>query len=199
MIHSSIKQVINLCFNPIFLALCLYSFVFTVQADVWEDLSPHEFQENEGVEDYVWKEGENILPAYPKDSDLLEVSGTANFPNYTYLIDGKSLTIGADDVIRYTIVVRSSSGSDNISFEGLRCNQLTMKKYAYGSVDRNGQKKLVARNNLKWKPYRVSGVTGYADSLIKNYFCDHNGSTLKLHQIIQNIKYGKGEVDGLYY
>ncbi|MCU7799467.1 MAG: CNP1-like family protein [gamma proteobacterium symbiont of Lucinoma myriamae] len=168
--------------------------------DVWDKLGSHrqEYQDNEGVEDYVWKEGSNAMPAYPENSDLLEVAGPPAYQNYQYLIDGKSLTVGADGVVRYAIVIRSSSGADNAMFDGIRCTTNQMKNYAYGTTGMDGKKKFILKSNAAWKPFRSVGVTGYGPILAANYFCDHSGVTLKRHVIIQNIKYGKGEVDGLY-
>lgn len=168
--------------------------------DVWDKWGSHrqEYQENEGVEDYIWKEGSDAIPAYPENSDLLEVTGPPAYQNYQYLIDGKSLTVGADGVVRYVIVIRSSSGVDNAMFDGMRCTTGQMKNYAYGSTGMDGKKKFILKSNAAWKPFRSSGVTGYGPILAANYFCDHSGVPLKRHVIIQNIKYGKGEVDGLY-
>lgn len=169
--------------------------------DVWDKWGSHrqEYQENEGVEDYIWKEGSDAIPAYPENSDLLEVAGPPTYQNYQYLIDGKSLTVGADGVVRYVIVIRSSSGADNAMFDGIRCTTGQMKNYAYGSTGMDGKKKFILKSNAAWKPFHSSGVTGYGPILAANYFCDHSGVPLKRHVIIQNIKYGKGEVDGLYY
>lgn len=170
----------------------------TAFADVWDKLNSHEYQENENVEDYVWKEGDNKIPDYPQNNDLLEVSGPPAYQNYQYLLDGKNLQVGADGVVRYSIVIRSPAGSDNVMYEGLRCTTSQVKAYAYGSTDMDGRKKFIPRQNANWKPVSSSGVSGYSESLAVNYFCDHNGAILKRHEIIQNIKYGKGDVDGLY-
>lgn len=169
-----------------------------VAADVWDDLHGYEYEENENVEDYVWKEGGSELPDYPDNDDLLEVAGPAAYQNYQYLIDGKNLAVGADGVVRYTMVIRSSSGADNVIFEGLRCTTRQVKNYAYGSTDMDGKKQFIARQSTEWKYVSSIGVTGYTVSLVDNYFCDHDGAILKRHEIIQNIKYGKGPVDGLY-
>ncbi|MCN4143655.1 MAG: CNP1-like family protein [Thiohalomonas sp.] len=169
-------------------------------ADVWDKWGTHrqEYQENEGVEDYIWKEGSNAIPAYPGNSDLLEVTGPPAYQNYQYLIDGKSLTIGADGVVRYVIVIRSSSGADNAMLDGIRCTSGQIKNYAYGSTGMDGKKKFILKSNAAWKLFHSGGVMGYGPILAANYFCDHSGVPLKRHVIIQNIKYGKGEVDGLY-
>ncbi len=170
----------------------------TVLADVWDKLDGYEYQENENVEDYVWKEDGSGIPDYPENNDLLEVEGSPAYRNYQYLIDGKTLLVGGDGVVRYSIVIRSSSGSDNAMFEGLRCNTSQVKIYAYGSTDTQGKKIFTPKENSAWKPLRSSGVSGYSDNFAKSYFCDKFGTVLSSNEIIKNIKYGKGSVDGIY-
>jgi len=168
-------------------------------ADIWDKLNEHEFQLNEDVEEYIWKEGGTQLPDYPEDKNLLEVAGPPAYRNYQYLIDGKNLQVGKDGIVRYSIVIRSTDGADNAMFEGLRCDSGQIKNYAYGSTDKAGKKVFLPREKPKWQPVRSNGVTGYTESLRVNYFCDMQGAILTRHEIMQNIKYGKGNVDGLYY
>lgn len=184
----------------VFLLISLFACSTAVLADVWEkwDSYNQENQDNEGVEDFVWKEDGNNMPEYPKDGDLLEVSGPPAYRNYQYLIDAESLQIGADGVVRYGIVIRSASGADNAMYSGIRCTTNQIKNYAYGTTDMDGKKKFIQKSNAAWKPFRSDGVMGYAPILAANYFCDFSGIPLKRNVIIQNIKYGKGDVDGLY-
>jgi hypothetical protein len=80
-----------------------------------------------------WKEIRAPLPPWPKDSDLIEFQLDSPSP-FRYYIDGQNLTIGADEVVRYTLVAESSSGSRNLSVEGLRCTPKgVFQVYAYGS------------------------------------------------------------------
>jgi len=192
------KSGITLFIKIIIIFLLSHSVLFA--ADVWDKWDSHkqEYQENEDIEDYVWKEGSSQLPEYPQDSNLSAIMGPAAYRNYKYLIDTKTLTVGADGVVRYSIVIRSSSGSDNVMFDGLRCSTSQMINYAYGYTDMNNNKKFREKKNADWKPLRSEGVTGYSSILATDYFCDHRGVILKRHEIIQNIKYGKGPVDGLY-
>ena len=167
-------------------------------ADVWDKLQSTEYEEND-VEDYVWKEGDTNTPDYPKEDDLVEVSGSPAYKNYQYLIDVETLQVGEDDVVRYSLVIRSPKGSDNAFFEGIRCSTHEVKTYAYGITDMDDKKKFVARSEAKWRYATSSGVTGYSVTLINHYLCGFNRKSLKRTDIIQNIKYGKGAVDGLYY
>jgi len=181
---------------PVFLGtVLLFSMTNNTFADVWDNIDAHttEYAVNEGVEGYVWKEGSSSLPAYPQDSDLLEVAGPPTHRNYQYLIDGKTLSVGEDDVVRYSIVIRSPNGADNVMFDGIHCTNRQIKNYAYGSTDMDGNKKFIERQSASWKLSPTSGVTGYAPILMSNYFCNFEGVLLSRHEIIQNIKYGKSK------
>jgi len=182
-------------------ALLLLAFSTAAIADVWDNLDSFsdDYQENEGIEEFIWKEGSNNLPDYPQDKNLLEVAGPPMYQNYQYLIDEKSLIVGLDGVVRYSIVIRSSGGSDNVLYDGLRCTTNQIKNYAYGITGMDDKKKFSQKKNAQWRNFRTTGATAYGLIFASNYFCDHSGVALKRDEIIQNIKYGKGEVDGLYY
>lgn len=184
----------------ILLLLPLVVFSTVISADVWEKWESfnEENKDNEGIEDFVWKEGSNKMPAYPQDDDLLEVAGPPTYQNYQYLIDGENLISGADGVVRYALVIRSKSGADNAMYDGIRCITNQIKHYAYGSTGMDGKKKFIQKTSSSWQRFRSDGVTGYGQILAANYFCDFNGFPLKRDVIIQNIKYGKGTVDGYY-
>ena len=168
-----------------------------VLADIWDDLKEEDFREND-VEEFVWKEGDSRTPDYPRESDLVEVSGAPAYQTYQYLLDVENIQVGGDGVVRYSLVIRSPSGSDNAFYEGVRCTTNTIKTYAYGTMDMDDKKKFVARLKPAWKQAHSSGVMGYGQTFIINYLCGFNGKNLKRGEIIQNIKYGKGEVDGGY-
>ena len=85
----------------------------------------------------LWKEKRGALPPWPSDSDLVEFELDTASP-FRYFIDQKSLRIGTDKVVRYTLIAESRSGRGrNVSFEGLRCEpQGVFQIYAYGVGDR---------------------------------------------------------------
>jgi len=168
-----------------------------IWADVWDKLNEYDYQEND-VEEYIWKEGGSKTPGYPKDDDLVEVSGSPAYKNYQYLIDVETLQVGDDGVVRFSLVIRSSSGSDNAFFDGFRCTSSEMKTYAYGITGMDDKKKFIARSNPQWRPATSTGVKGYGQTFIANYLCGFNGKSIKRDEVIQNIKYGKGTVDGIY-
>ena len=87
--------------------------------------------------DTTWKEGVATLPPWPKDSDLVEFQVDDPSSGLRQYVDAKSIAVGRDGVVRYTLVVESGSGARNVSFEGLRCTPHGMfKLYAYGAGGR---------------------------------------------------------------
>lgn len=122
--------------------------------------------EYKGADPKDWKEQDWQLPAWPKTKDLLPVeTGLIDFP-FEVLIDPHSLSVGEDRAVRYTVVLRSRSGVDNIAFEGVRCNSKDYRRFAWGS---NGSFQLVEDSG--WKFYSDSGVNRYRAVLTRDYFC----------------------------
>jgi len=112
------------------------------------------------------KEDAVVIPSYPLADDLIEVSlALPEFP-FTLFIDPQSLSIGKDRVIRYTAVLRSSNGVENVSYEGILCNHSKVQRYAYGS---GGQFRPV--RNRGWRFIRKDGQDRFRTGLVENYFC----------------------------
>lgn len=114
-----------------------------------------------------WTEGDYKLPAYPKGSDLIEfnVSATTNF---RFFIDRQSLSVNAEGVVRYTLLARSPSGAENVTYEGIRCRTGTYRVYAYG---RAGGK--WAERASDWRPIEQKTVQRSHHALWREYFCPH--------------------------
>ena len=80
-----------------------------------------------------WEEIRGALPPWPKDADLIEFELDSPSP-FRYFIDSRHLSVGKDEVVRYTLVAESSGGARNVSFEGIRCKARGRYQiYAYGS------------------------------------------------------------------
>jgi hypothetical protein len=85
-------------------------------------------------EEKEFKEDALKLPPPPEEAALLPFQPRGYSRNRFY-IDGKSLLLGEDRVVRYTVVVVSPSGVRNVSYEGMRCKTSEYKVYAYGAQD----------------------------------------------------------------
>ena len=116
-------------------------------------------------EEKTWSEIEVQLPAFPESSNLIQFQVGA-VSDTKFMIDGASLSVGSDEVLRYTVVVESSTGARNISYEGMRCSTAERRFYAFGQSDRTWSK---AKGN-QW--VKIRGTTNnHHVELFATYFC----------------------------
>ena len=134
-------------------------------------------------ENKKWEEGSVVLPDAPVAANLMEfyVGPTAT---QTFYVDEKSLSVGADGVVRYTLVSKSRSGAVNVSYEGIRCASIERKAYAYADADG----KWTMARNPEWKPITELVANRQHAALVKDYFCDVNTVAGNATQIIKRIK-----------
>jgi hypothetical protein len=116
-------------------------------------------------EEKPWQEIEVQLPPFPQPENLIPFE-VGSISDKQFLIDEKSISIGSDEVIRYSLVVISSSGARNISYEGMRCATAERRTYAFGRADRTWSK---ARGD-KWIGIR-GGSNSHHVALFADYFC----------------------------
>ena len=116
----------------------------------------------------LWKEGGVQLPPYPKKADLLEFQVDDPQARFRYFIDGRNLSVGDDGVVRFTLVIRSTSGGENVSFEGMRCDSREFKVYAYGG----GRGELKPLKAPVWERIKMNGPYRYHITLQQLYFCE---------------------------
>jgi hypothetical protein len=117
-------------------------------------------EEKEFVEDQLQ------LPAPPGEMGLIEFRPRGN-PKNRFYIDERSLSLGADRVIRYALVIKSPSGVANVSYEGMRCKTGEYKVYAFGN--RDGQ--WVTVKAPKWQSTGDT-TSNFHYSLWVDYLCD---------------------------
>jgi hypothetical protein len=114
-------------------------------------------------EERNWKEGEVKLPAAPQPGNLIEfTAGPAS--SFRFFVDSASVTVDRD-VVRYTLVARSSSGFENVSYEGLRCKANMFRVYAH----LNGGN--WSRSPGDWKPIEPRTLQRWHNELRNRYFC----------------------------
>lgn len=149
----------------------LLGFCVLLSSGVWAgDSNDPTYRFNEGFEDEYdarpWEEVAVSLPPQPKEQALLSfyVSETAR---HQYRVDANSLSVGADGVVRYILVVDSAGGARNISFEGMRCQTRELRRYAYGSRSGKWRK---AREN-EWHHINAYPGDMHHASLYYGYFC----------------------------
>jgi hypothetical protein len=140
-----------------------------------------------GVDDDApWMEGEVVIPAFPQDADLLEFYVSAATAN-RFFIDARSLAVGADGVVRYALVVRTSGGATNVTFEGIRCAAREYKTYATGRSDRTW----VASRVAEWRPIENKPMNRHHAALSRDYFCPGGVAIFKADEGRDALRRGK--------
>jgi hypothetical protein len=130
-------------------------------AAVAQPMSEWERQQKQGR----WREVDVPLPGYPRDENLLPffVSAASTFRFY---VDGASLSVGEDGVVRFVLVARSAQGAESISFEGMRCSTAEYRIYATGL--RGGR---WSPSKAPWRPIAPRSIQRWHNALYKEYFC----------------------------
>jgi hypothetical protein len=105
-----------------------------------------------------------VLPPYPRPDRLIEFEAGAASP-FRFFVDGASLTLGPDKVVRYTMVARSAAGAQTVTYEGMRCQSGEVRLYAVG---RDGA---WAGRPGPWRPIDAPGVQRWHKVLFREYFC----------------------------
>ena len=129
---------------------------------------PKPFPEDD-LQGKPWEAQKALLPPYPKRENLVPFFIGALKP-FTFLVDSASVSVGQDGIVRYTLVARSLSGAENVSYEGMRCETYETRTYAFGNDDGSW----VQARNQQWNPY-----TRYQSDqhlvLADDFFCSARG------------------------
>ena len=128
--------------------------------------------------------GDDVAPPAVPQGGLIEffVSSASSFK---FFIDPKSLSVGADGVVRYTMVARSPAGAETISYEGIRCESQTYRTYAFanaGAWSRN--------SNSEWRPIEPKSVQRWHNVLRSQYFCPQRYSIQSAAEGIDALRRG---------
>ena len=118
----------------------------------------------------AWQEAKTELPATPTEEDLTRVDVPVLDGRYDVFVDRKSVVRGSDGVMRYTVVVQSSSGARNVFHEGLRCLTDEVRTYAFAT---HGP--FQRADGGDWKPLATRGPRSYQEYLANVIMCDRNG------------------------
>jgi hypothetical protein len=117
-----------------------------------------------------WQEVAVELPAPPLEGNLLPFYvGAATYNEF--FVDGASLSVGADGVVRYVLVVQTPGGARNVTYEGLRCETKERRLYASGRPDGTWAKS----RNEEWRRIQNRATNRHHAALAFDYFCPSGG------------------------
>ena len=103
------------------------------------------------------------LPAYPVPARLIEFD-KSQAGDFRYFVDRTTLSVDPEGVVRYVLVARSSSGAENVTYEGLRCDTAEHRFYAFGRADGTW-----SRSRSNWRSLQQSQPLQRV--LYADYFC----------------------------
>jgi hypothetical protein len=143
------------------------------RSSIWGDsYGLADFERDFDDDTKVWKEVQASIPPYPKAENLIpfEVSSATRNKHF---VDLPSVSIGADGVVRYTVVVKSPAGAETVSFEGMRCESGERKLYAFGRADGQGGGEWSRNRYARWDAIKGRQQTSYHRELLLSLFLHH--------------------------
>ncbi|MBX3615974.1 CNP1-like family protein [Nitrosomonas sp.] len=135
--------------------------------------------------DKPWIEQVAQLPSYPGMNNLLEFNAGEASSN-RYFVDATSIKIGEDGVVRFTLVIRSSAGVNNVTFEGIRCTTNERKLYALGRDDKTWAQPRIA----EWQQINLVRQFYAQRELSRSIFCPFRQAPDSTEEAIQALKAG---------
>lgn len=141
------------------------------------------FEEDFDDKDKPWQEIAIQLPAAPAPENLrpFDVSATAT---QIFAVDDKSISVGTDGIVRYTMVSRSEGGAMNVTYEGIRCATYERKIYAFGRTDGAWSR---ARRD-QWERIDGSAANRQHAALAKDYFCQQKTIAGRAEDMVRRLK-----------
>lgn len=142
-------------------------------------------------EEKPWKEVDEVqFPTFPRDENLIPFQVGA-ITDTRFFVDGNSISVGSDSVIRFALVVDSSAGARNISYEGMRCETAERRLYASGRSDSTWAR---ARSN-QWVRIKGGSNNHYA-GLYANFFCTVGASPITEAEDVRKVLRSGGNSKG---
>ena len=132
-----------------------------------------------------WKEIEAGIPPYPRTGDLVAFDVGRASPHRFY-VDARSLSVGEDGVVRYTLVIQAAGGATNVTFEGIRCELRQHKYYAVGRADGNW----VRARNPQWRRIEPQDVNRHHNVLYADFLCPGKQPVKSVREALQLLSYG---------
>lgn len=140
-------------------------------------------------EEGPWQEQREVAPPpFPKPEDLREIYVSPVATN-TYLIDASTLAVGSDGVVRYVLVVRTSGGATNVSYEGIHCRERSWKHYATGRSDGTWAKSLAMRS--EWRLIENKPLNPHHAALNRDLFCPRGRAIQTVEEGRNALRLGK--------
>jgi hypothetical protein len=108
-------------------------------------------------------------------------------------IEPSTLQVGADGVIRYVFVARSSSGALNVLYEGVRCQTAEARIYARWDPS-TGWRQSTGSSESGWQPLSFRGATRRQLFMARAGLCDGPTPNNPPARMLNELERGKPEL-----
>jgi len=132
-----------------------------------------------------WAEIQSKIPAYPKQPNLIEFEAGAASP-HRFFIDAESISVDGDGVVRYTLMIRTSGGATNVTFEGIRCAMREQKYYAIGRSDGSWSR----ARDPQWRRIEYKEINRHHGVLTADIFCHGKSPVKSAKEALDLLKHG---------
>lgn len=89
-------------------------------------------------------------------------------------------------MVRYTLVARSPSGAETISYEGMRCSSETYRVYAFANDGTWSR----SQGSPDWRPIEPKSIQGWHNVLRSRFFCPQRYSIQTAAEGIDALRRG---------
>ena len=125
------------------------------------------------------------LPDFPKPENNLPFQVSATTP-FLFFVDAKSVSVGKDGVVRYSLIAKSPGSALNVSFEGIRCSDAQFRVYAFGRPDNTWSE---ARNS-QWQRIPADARNAQRAVLYRDFFCRAGGIIATADEGVRALRSG---------
>ena len=136
-----------------------------------------------------WRESASALPVVPSAENLTMLVSDRFEDEYEYVIDRNSVSLQADQVFRYTVIIRTPTGISNGFYEGIHCETRQFK--TYGILTQSG---FLQTTNITWQPIPRTGLTIHRAVLLDEFVCTGHSRPADLETI--NARLDESEKTG---
>lgn len=137
-------------------------------------------------QDKLPQENKIRLPPAPKSDGLIRFDAGPARRGFEHFIDGASIDVGSDGIIRYTLVIKSDLGAENVAYEGIRCVTREHKTYAHGRRD-GSWRELPDRD---WRKIGQAYLEGPTFVLYEDFFCPGRAAVRTASEAVAGLKNG---------
>jgi hypothetical protein len=101
-----------------------------------------------------------------------------------FAVDPRSITIGADGIVRYVVVATSTSGAVNGIYEGVKCSSGEFKVYARHTPGAGW----VVTKDSPWRSAYDNGIPRHTLIVARTGACQGHSANTSVEQIVRDLR-----------